>query len=162
CLKFLIWQNKRHHYAMPGKGTPFNSTTGRAGGKKSKRKPFDTRVQDFLQKFTKKNGKNTKITYEDALLSMLMQESMKGNITAIREMFNRGYGQPKQPVAISGDEDSIPVQVTLQHRKEVTKQLKKRFNLDGKKKPEPKQITEKPKKEEKKAPTTTDHHEPGS
>ena len=112
---------------------PFNKNDNRASeaGKKSKRLPFDKRMQEWLQEELKdKSGKGTGVSVEEALRLSLLKQGLKGNVAATKEVFNRAYGQSKLPVALSGDDESPAIKVALERRKEITKRLMKSLKLD--------------------------------
>jgi hypothetical protein len=83
---------------------------GAKGGKKSKRKTFDKRVQEFLESVVMINkGKkeiDTGKTKEDMLLEALYRSCLKGNVYAGREIFDRGFGKARQGIDLKADPDS--------------------------------------------------------
>ena len=71
----------------------FTPVTGKDAGKKSKRKPLDTRFQEFLEEKATDGSTN-----EEQLIQALFQFGMKGNITAFTELLNRAYGRPRMQI----------------------------------------------------------------
>ena len=65
---------------------------GAKGGKNSKRKPFDQRFKDFLEKKYKGD------TNEDRLRSALLEFALEGNVKAATELFDRAHGKAKQTI----------------------------------------------------------------
>ena len=116
---------------MTARGIPFTKENakgnGKKGGETSKRLPFDKRMQEWLQEEIKKGSG---ITIEEAARNALLRQVLKGNIPAIKELFNRAYGQSKQSVVLSGDDESPAIKVALERRKEITKRLMKSLKLD--------------------------------
>ena len=120
---------------MTARGIPFTKENakgnGKKGGETSKRLPFDKRMQEWLQEELKdKSGKGTGVSVEEALRLSLLKQGLKGNVAATKEVFNRAYGQSKQSVVLSGDDESPAIKVALERRKEITKRLMKSLKLD--------------------------------
>lgn len=84
------------------------------GGTKSKRKPFDERMKDFLNDFIDEKDPD-KGTIEDALRKALIKYGLKGNIQAIREIFDRTYGKAKQDISLDSNGE---IKIILDHKKE--------------------------------------------
>jgi hypothetical protein len=95
---------------MSGEKTRFNSKTGRQGGKKSKRKPLDQKVQEFVNKEIKKG---TGVTYLDAFLQAMAKEALKGNTQAFDKLLDRGFGKSKQNIALTGQMEHNVVESPL-------------------------------------------------
>ena len=72
----------------------------REAGKKSKRKPFDQRMREWLEKAVEESPDKTR---EDLLRIRLYELAINGDRQAINDIFNRAYGQPKQFVENSGE-----------------------------------------------------------
>lgn len=91
----------------------FTSEQAREAGKKSKRKPFDQEMREWLYNVQEINitmNDGTKKTVKqnpvDLMRAALLFEASKGNVQAIREAFNRAFGQAKQHVTIN-DENEV-------------------------------------------------------
>ena len=69
-------------------------------GKKSKRKPFDQKMREWLDSAVKE-GEN--LTVHELFQKALMKEGAKGNVQAIKEVYDRAYGKAKQNIKLSGD-----------------------------------------------------------
>ena len=100
---------------------------GRKGGQKSKRIPFDKRTQEW---FAKEIKEGSGVSNEEALRAAIFKQGLKGNVQAAKELWNRAYGQAKQSVALSGDDESPAIKVALERRKDITKRLMKSLKLD--------------------------------
>ncbi len=71
----------------------FTSEQASKAGSKSKRIPFDKRMQEWLQEFDEDG-----VTVEEALRKALVKYGKKGNVKAIEVAFDRAYGNAKQSV----------------------------------------------------------------
>jgi transcriptional regulator with AAA-type ATPase domain len=79
------------------RGNGFEKDRARAiaGGKKSKRKGIEQRMQEFLQESIKDGDKRTR---EDILRDALLKFALKGNVRAIEILMDRAYGKAKQTI----------------------------------------------------------------
>jgi len=140
--------DKRHINAtMPGPGKPFTSITaieaGKKGGPKGKRKSHDQVMREWLQLTIKelkypiisKLAQQLKIsedsTIDDLFRFSLLTNGMKGNVRAITEAFNRGFGRGKMEVDItSGGQKLQPmpliVKLDVDGVKKVKPEIKKK------------------------------------
>ena len=66
---------------------PFNSETARAAGKKSKRTGLDKTIQDYLN-VNQKSEKDRNVLIIEKLFNL----AEEGNVLAIKELWDRGYG----------------------------------------------------------------------
>jgi len=136
---------------------------GAKGGKISKRKSQDKRVQEFLEnELTKINAKGKVIPLgtnrEELLYQALFKSGLKGKTEASRELFDRAYGKARQSMdlragldddyreliaEINKNKDLVPKEVpdlsTASKEKEfdfsaVNKKDKKKITLSNKKK----------------------------
>ena len=73
-----------------------------AAGKKSKRKGIEQEIQDFLkERWGDKDGDER--TRLDLIKEALLKYGLKGNVKAISELLDRGFGKAKQHNAIEHD-----------------------------------------------------------
>jgi len=102
-----------------------------AGGKKSKRKSFDKRMQEWLESKIKAKIENSteEITVEEAMRQILFREANKGNVNAIKEVFDRAYGKSRQVIALGQDEDAAPVGVNISdiRAKQISERITKKL-----------------------------------
>ena len=100
---------------MPKRSNGFDKDHARAvaGGKKSKRKPFDYRMREWMATEVA-NGK----TVEDVMREALMIQSKKGNVTAIKESFDRAFGRPRERIDVKADISPVAAAI-LAMRKEA-------------------------------------------
>ena len=83
--------------------------------KKSKRKPFDKQMQDFFERAVSSLGLKQvnaiceklgidaeTATVNDVMRVAILLQSMKGNVQAIREGWDRAYGKAPLPMVVSG------------------------------------------------------------
>lgn len=82
---------------MPNNGHDLTPEDRLKGGQNSKRKPLDQRMQDWLEEELVK-GNPDKGTIDDALRQALIKYGLKGNIPAIKEIYDRAYGRAPQHV----------------------------------------------------------------
>lgn len=92
---------------------------GSRGGKKSKRKPHDAVVREWLgltikelnngmiSKLAKSLGVSDENNIDDLIRFSLLVQAMKGNVQAAREIYNRGYAPLRQTVRLE-TEDTDP------------------------------------------------------
>lgn len=95
---------------MAANETSFNSETGAAAGAKSRRKPFDERMREWLQQ---QHPTEKGLTNEEVLRRALMEQGQIGNVMAAREILNRSYGQAKQHMELSGKIDIPAVMIVI-------------------------------------------------
>jgi len=84
--------------------TPFTKDDNRASecGKIGKRKPFDLKLRERLEK----EGKL------DTILEVLEGMAISGDIRAIKELFDRSYGKSKQNIEIgNADDDGLKINI---------------------------------------------------
>lgn len=62
-------------------------------GKKSKRKSLDTQIREYLEGIEDNEDRNT------TLRKILFKLAKDGKIEAIKELYDRSYGKPKQPIS---------------------------------------------------------------
>ena len=83
-----------------------------AAGKKSKRKGIEQEIQDFLkERWGDKDGDER--TRLDLIKEALLKYGLKGNVKAISELLDRGFGKAKQHVEHSGSIDIPPAQIVI-------------------------------------------------
>lgn len=96
-----------------GNGYDKRREAARLAGAKSKRKPFDQVMREWLNtiqeiSYTTKDGetKIVKMMPEDMFRLALLKEGSKGNVQAIREALNRAYGQAKQHITVEDESEA--------------------------------------------------------
>lgn len=94
---------------MPGEGKPFTSETASEAGRKSKRRPLDTQIQDFFLDFiAQKIRDGDKRTKLELMFEAAYKEFLKGNSKPLAYLVDRGFGKAKQAIELTG-EDGGPI-----------------------------------------------------
>ena len=104
---------------------------GRLGGQKSKRKPLDQKVQEFVNQEIKKG---TGVTYLDAFFRAMANQAVKGNTQAFKELMDRGFGRSKQTIAISGSLEHDVVDSPLSQFQAIQRKIERLEKQNKKKK----------------------------
>ncbi len=104
---------------------PFTKNDNRASeaGKSSKRKPFDIKIRELLEE-EMKSGKDLNEVYFKVLSRIAIKEgSNSEKIMAIRDIWNRAYGNAKSSVDISGQLQSQEIEVTQEEKARILKEF---------------------------------------
>jgi hypothetical protein len=106
----------------------FNSETGAAAGRKSKRRAFDQRMQDMLSKRIK-SGMYKGMSREEALLEMMYNRAMdEGDAKVANALLDRGHGKARTLIELEADatEDFLDM-VNAAAEKQTKKDKKKGY-----------------------------------
>lgn len=100
---------------MPKRSNGFDKRpeVAREMGKKTKRKAFDARMREWMQSEIEKG-----VTVEDAFRATLIAQGKKGNITAIKESFDRAFGRPRERIDVKAEISPVAAAI-LAMRKEA-------------------------------------------
>ncbi len=86
---------------MGSNDTSFNkenaAENGKKGGEISKRPPFDERVQAILEAIKTEDNPNN-LSNEELLTQKLVELGLGGSVQAVKEVFNRAFGNAKQSI----------------------------------------------------------------
>jgi hypothetical protein len=99
---------------MTNPDTQFKPGDPRASeaGKKSRRKPLEVRMQEFLNEKMQEGDDRSR---EDILRQALFKFAIKGNMLAVKEMLDRAYGKAKQSIEHTGEGgDPIQSKITIE------------------------------------------------
>jgi hypothetical protein len=102
---------------MPGKGRPFEKGNKAGGGAVSQlRRDMTVRLIEKLNQIITQPKSKEKMLAMDAIVEALIWNAIEGDMTAIKEIFDRLEGKPAQ--RITGPNDSA-MQVELKTREQV-------------------------------------------
>jgi hypothetical protein len=75
---------------------------GKKGGRKKGLATIEAdKMKEYIAKRVAENG--------EAIVSVLLEKSLDGDIPAIKELFDRGFGKATQPLAGDKDNPLIPI-----------------------------------------------------
>lgn len=112
--------------ANEGNLKPFTTETGRAAGMKSKRRPLEVRIRDYVEARERKGDKKTR---EELMHEAQYKMALKGSTHAYNALLDRGYGKSKQAVEVSGTGRTL---LDLALRDECEEELERIFKAGAK------------------------------
>lgn len=81
------------------KNDPRTKELAAIAGKTPKRPRFERRIQEWLDSKTEKGE-----VREPEILKIIWEMIQKKNLNAIREIWDRAYGKPRQALEVTGEE----------------------------------------------------------